>query len=103
MDARRAELFGLADEVHPAAELDARAHEFAAMLATRSPQTLGAAKAALEAGPGSRTPAPPSPPGSGSPAGPRTSARAWPPSWSAGPAVLTARHHAGTTTSAPPR
>ncbi|GAA3039630.1 enoyl-CoA hydratase/isomerase family protein [Kitasatospora albolonga] len=52
VDARRAELFGLADEVHPAAELDARAHEFAAMLATRSPQTLGAAKAALEAGPG---------------------------------------------------
>lgn len=48
VDARRAELFGLLDEVHPADELDARALEFARMLARRSPQTIGAAKAALE-------------------------------------------------------
>ncbi|MFI9271578.1 enoyl-CoA hydratase/isomerase family protein [Kitasatospora sp. NPDC052896] len=47
--ARRAELFGLLDEVHPADELDARALEFARLLARRSPQTIGAAKAALAA------------------------------------------------------
>ncbi|GAA1137341.1 enoyl-CoA hydratase/carnithine racemase [Kitasatospora gansuensis] len=47
--ARRAELFGLADEVLPADRLDARAREFAELLATRSPQTIGAAKAALAA------------------------------------------------------
>lgn len=49
VDARRAELFGLADEVLPARQLDARAREFAELLALRSPQTIGAAKAALEA------------------------------------------------------
>ncbi|MER5865291.1 enoyl-CoA hydratase/isomerase family protein [Kitasatospora sp. NPDC002040] len=48
VDARRAELFGLADEVLPADRLDARAREFAELLAARSPQTIGAAKAALE-------------------------------------------------------
>lgn len=48
VDARRAELFGLLDEVHPAGRLDARALEFARLLARRSPQTIGAAKAALE-------------------------------------------------------
>ena len=48
VSARRAELFGLLDEVHPAGELDARALEFARLLARRSPQTIGAAKAALE-------------------------------------------------------
>jgi enoyl-CoA hydratase/carnithine racemase len=50
VDARRAELFGLLDEVHPADRLDARALEFARLLARRSPQSLGAAKAALAAG-----------------------------------------------------
>ncbi|KQV20628.1 enoyl-CoA hydratase [Kitasatospora sp. Root187] len=49
VDARRAELFGLADEVLPADRLDARAQEFAELLALRSPQTIGAAKAALAA------------------------------------------------------
>lgn len=48
--ARRAELFGLVDEVLPDGELDARALEFARLLALRSPQTIGAVKAAL-AGP----------------------------------------------------
>ncbi|MFJ1794034.1 enoyl-CoA hydratase/isomerase family protein [Kitasatospora griseola] len=49
--AARAELFGLLDEVLPAAELDARAREFARLLTHRSPQTIGAAKAALAAAP----------------------------------------------------
>ncbi|MDH6113221.1 enoyl-CoA hydratase/carnithine racemase [Kitasatospora sp. MAP12-15] len=48
VSARRAELFGLLDEVHPADQLDSRALEFARLLAKRSPQTIGAAKAALE-------------------------------------------------------
>jgi enoyl-CoA hydratase/carnithine racemase len=51
VDAARAELFGLLDEVHPAQWLDARALEFARLLARRSPQTTGAAKAALNAVP----------------------------------------------------
>jgi enoyl-CoA hydratase/carnithine racemase len=49
VDARRAELFGLADEVLPTDQLDARAQQFAQLLAVRSPQTIGAAKAALAA------------------------------------------------------
>jgi enoyl-CoA hydratase/carnithine racemase len=49
VDAGRAERFGLLDEVHPADRLDARALEFARLLARRSPQTIGAAKAALDA------------------------------------------------------
>ncbi|BFV56908.1 enoyl-CoA hydratase/isomerase family protein [Kitasatospora sp. CMC57] len=49
VDAGRAELFGLADEVLSADRLDARAREFAELLAVRSPQTIGAAKAALAA------------------------------------------------------
>ncbi|GAA1958088.1 enoyl-CoA hydratase/isomerase family protein [Kitasatospora viridis] len=49
VDAARAERFGLLDEVHPAAELDGRALEFARLLARRSPQTIGAVKAALAA------------------------------------------------------
>ncbi|WP_083974295.1 enoyl-CoA hydratase/isomerase family protein [Kitasatospora mediocidica] len=49
VSARRAELFGLLEEVHPADQLDTRALEFAQLLARRSPQTIGAAKAALEA------------------------------------------------------
>jgi enoyl-CoA hydratase/carnithine racemase len=49
VDAERAERFGLLDEVHPAAALDARALEFARLLARRSLQTIGAAKAALTA------------------------------------------------------
>ncbi|MEU9132562.1 enoyl-CoA hydratase/isomerase family protein [Kitasatospora sp. NPDC048540] len=48
--AARAERYGLVEEVHPAAELDSRAREFAALLSRRSPQTIGAVKAAL-AGP----------------------------------------------------
>ncbi|GAA0696439.1 enoyl-CoA hydratase/isomerase family protein [Kitasatospora atroaurantiaca] len=47
---RQAEVFGLADEVLVNTELDARAMEFARLLARRSPQTIGAVKAAL-AGP----------------------------------------------------
>ncbi|MGF1429789.1 enoyl-CoA hydratase/isomerase family protein [Kitasatospora sp. LaBMicrA B282] len=47
--AMRAERFGLLDEVHPAGELDERALAFARLLARRSPQTIGAAKAALGA------------------------------------------------------
>ncbi|WP_425559802.1 enoyl-CoA hydratase/isomerase family protein [Kitasatospora terrestris] len=50
VDAARAERFGLLDEVLPDGELDARAREFAGLLARRSPQTIGAVKAAL-AGP----------------------------------------------------
>ncbi|MEY9949821.1 enoyl-CoA hydratase/isomerase family protein [Kitasatospora sp. GAS1066B] len=49
VDAERAERFGLLDEVHPAERLDGRALEFARLLARRSPQTIGAAKAALAA------------------------------------------------------
>ncbi|WP_083976274.1 enoyl-CoA hydratase/isomerase family protein [Kitasatospora azatica] len=49
VDAARAERFGLLDEVHPAERLDARALEFARLLARRSPQTIGAVKAALTA------------------------------------------------------
>ncbi|MFE9426173.1 enoyl-CoA hydratase/isomerase family protein [Kitasatospora sp. NPDC006697] len=49
VDAARAERFGLLDEVHPAGALDARALEFARLLARRSPQTIGAAKDALAA------------------------------------------------------
>ncbi|WP_052390251.1 enoyl-CoA hydratase/isomerase family protein [Streptomyces sp. NRRL B-24484] len=45
--AERAERFGLVDEVLPATELDGRAREFAGLLAKRSPQTIGAVKAAL--------------------------------------------------------
>ncbi|PYC73558.1 enoyl-CoA hydratase [Streptomyces tateyamensis] len=51
VDAARAERFGLLDEVHPAAGLDARALGFARLLARRSPQTTTAAKAALNAVP----------------------------------------------------
>jgi len=47
---RQAEVFGLADEVLEGSELDARATDFARLLARRSPQTIGAVKAAL-AGP----------------------------------------------------
>jgi enoyl-CoA hydratase/carnithine racemase len=50
VDAARAERFGLLDEVHPAHLLDERALEFARLLARRSPQTIGAVKAALAAG-----------------------------------------------------
>ncbi|WP_441251551.1 enoyl-CoA hydratase/isomerase family protein [Kitasatospora sp. McL0602] len=50
VSARQAELFGLVDEVLPVAELDARALDFARLLARRSQQTIGAVKAAL-AGP----------------------------------------------------
>ncbi|WP_327066929.1 enoyl-CoA hydratase/isomerase family protein [Kitasatospora sp. NBC_01250] len=49
VDAERAERFGLLDEVHPPQLLDARALAFARLLAARSPQTIGAAKAALAA------------------------------------------------------
>lgn len=81
VDAARAERFGLLDEVHPAAELDGRALEFARLLARRSPQTIGAAKAALGAatwpGPGPRWR-----PGSAARARRRTSARGSPRSWS---------------------
>lgn len=45
--AARAERFGLLDEVLPDGELDSRAMEFARLLARRSPQTIGAAKAVL--------------------------------------------------------
>lgn len=48
--AARAETFGLVDEVLPVDQLDARALEFAQVLTRRSPQTIGAVKAAL-AGP----------------------------------------------------
>ncbi|MFF1870877.1 enoyl-CoA hydratase/isomerase family protein [Kitasatospora herbaricolor] len=48
--AARAAEFGLLDEVVPGDELDARALEFAVLLGKRSPQTIGAVKAAL-AGP----------------------------------------------------
>jgi enoyl-CoA hydratase/carnithine racemase len=48
--APQAERFGLVDEVLPVDRLDARAAEFARLLARRSPQTIGAVKAAL-AGP----------------------------------------------------
>ncbi|BAJ31229.1 MULTISPECIES: enoyl-CoA hydratase/isomerase family protein [Kitasatospora] len=51
LPAARAESFGLLDEVVPAAELDARAREFARLLAGRSPQTIGAVKAVLSADP----------------------------------------------------
>ncbi|RAJ44278.1 enoyl-CoA hydratase/carnithine racemase [Kitasatospora sp. SolWspMP-SS2h] len=51
LPAARAELFGLLDEVVPSAELDHRAREFARLLARRSPQTIGAVKAVLAAGP----------------------------------------------------
>ncbi|GAA2742855.1 enoyl-CoA hydratase/isomerase family protein [Kitasatospora cinereorecta] len=50
VDAVRAERFGLVDEVVPADRLTARAEEFARLLTRRSPQTIGAVKAAL-AGP----------------------------------------------------
>ncbi|MFF8773083.1 enoyl-CoA hydratase/isomerase family protein [Kitasatospora sp. NPDC015120] len=43
----RAAALGLAEQVLPAAELDAAALEFARLLTTRSPQTIGAVKAAL--------------------------------------------------------
>ncbi|MEE1825780.1 enoyl-CoA hydratase/isomerase family protein [Streptomyces sp. BE20] len=43
--------FGLADRVLPAAELDAAALDFARLLTTRSPQTIGAVKAALAVAP----------------------------------------------------
>ncbi|MER5641982.1 enoyl-CoA hydratase/isomerase family protein [Kitasatospora sp. NPDC002227] len=56
VDARRAELFGLVDEVVPAERLDERALEFARLLARRSQQTIGAVKAAL-AGPPEEAPA----------------------------------------------
>lgn len=49
--AARAERYGLLDEVLPPAELASRAREFARLLARRSPQTIGAAKAVLAAGP----------------------------------------------------
>ncbi|WP_081951884.1 enoyl-CoA hydratase/isomerase family protein [Kitasatospora phosalacinea] len=51
LPAARAERFGLLDEVVPVADLDARAREFAALLARRSPQTIGAVKAALSVAP----------------------------------------------------
>ncbi|MER8185381.1 enoyl-CoA hydratase/isomerase family protein [Kitasatospora sp. NPDC094015] len=47
VSAARAERYGLVDEVLPAAELDGRAAEFARLLGRRSPQTIGAVKAAL--------------------------------------------------------
>ncbi|MFD7645278.1 enoyl-CoA hydratase/isomerase family protein [Kitasatospora sp. NPDC059795] len=49
--ATRAERFGLLDEVLPPTELDARARDFARLLTHRSPQTIGAVKAALSATP----------------------------------------------------
>ncbi|MFJ1704165.1 enoyl-CoA hydratase/isomerase family protein [Kitasatospora sp. NPDC088346] len=49
--AGRAERYGLVEEVLPPAELDARAVEFARLLARRSPQTIGAVKAALAVSP----------------------------------------------------
>ncbi|MFF4340228.1 enoyl-CoA hydratase/isomerase family protein [Kitasatospora sp. NPDC001540] len=51
LPAERAGRLGLLDEVLPPAELDARAREFAAMLARRSPQTIGAVKAVLSVDP----------------------------------------------------
>ncbi|MFJ5885192.1 enoyl-CoA hydratase/isomerase family protein [Kitasatospora cineracea] len=51
LPAARAESFGLLDEVLPPAGLDARAREFAGLLARRSPQTVGAAKAVLSVAP----------------------------------------------------
>ncbi|MEU3496219.1 enoyl-CoA hydratase-related protein [Kitasatospora cineracea] len=51
LPAARAESFGLLDEVLPPAELDARAREFAGLLARRSPQTIGAVKAVLSVDP----------------------------------------------------
>ncbi|GAA2232761.1 enoyl-CoA hydratase/isomerase family protein [Kitasatospora cystarginea] len=47
--AERAERFGLVDEVLPDGELDDRARDFARLLARRSSQTIGAAKAVLAA------------------------------------------------------
>ncbi|GIG56441.1 enoyl-CoA hydratase [Longispora fulva] len=47
VSAARAEAWGLVDEV--ADDVDARAREFARILASRSPQTLGAAKAVVDA------------------------------------------------------
>jgi enoyl-CoA hydratase/carnithine racemase len=49
IDAARAYDFGLVDEVVPDAELDARALAFAVTVASRSPQSIGAAKAVIEA------------------------------------------------------
>jgi enoyl-CoA hydratase/carnithine racemase len=48
--AERAERYGLVDEVLPDGELVSRAKEFARLLARRSPQSIGAAKAVLAAG-----------------------------------------------------
>ncbi|MFD8700684.1 enoyl-CoA hydratase/isomerase family protein [Kitasatospora purpeofusca] len=47
LSAPEAAALGLAERVLPAAELDAVAMEFARVLTTRSPQTIGAVKAAL--------------------------------------------------------
>ncbi|MFI6445104.1 enoyl-CoA hydratase/isomerase family protein [Kitasatospora sp. NPDC050543] len=47
VDAKRAAALGLVDEVLPGVELDARALDFARLLTRRSPQTIGAVKAAL--------------------------------------------------------
>ncbi|RKE21584.1 enoyl-CoA hydratase/isomerase family protein [Streptomyces sp. TLI_171] len=47
----RAERFGLLDEVLPPGRLASRAREFAQLLTRRSPQTIGAAKAALAVAP----------------------------------------------------
>jgi enoyl-CoA hydratase/carnithine racemase len=49
IDAARALTFGLVDEVVPLAELDDRAFAFARTVAARSPQTVGAAKAVINA------------------------------------------------------
>jgi len=49
IDAARAYDFGLVDEVVPDAELDARALALAVTIAGRSPQSIGAAKAVIEA------------------------------------------------------
>jgi enoyl-CoA hydratase/carnithine racemase len=54
VDAARAYEFGLVDEVLPGAELDARALALAATIAGRSPQSVGAVKAVLDADAGGR-------------------------------------------------
>ncbi|WP_371499711.1 enoyl-CoA hydratase/isomerase family protein [Kitasatospora sp. NBC_00374] len=57
VSAGRAERYGLVEEVLPAGELDARAVEFARLLARRSPQTIGAVKSALAVPPEQAGPA----------------------------------------------
>jgi enoyl-CoA hydratase/carnithine racemase len=49
VSAARAYEFGLVDEVVPDADLDKRALEFAGTIVSRSPQTIGAVKAVIEA------------------------------------------------------